>query len=132
MRNNQSVPGLYHLHPPCSATVFQSWHRGAIYSPNQVGTSERSFGHLPFVCLPLEARPSPSLRLFVTGVTVSKHLIVGHLLGSLCSIERSVTKCTCLTKSNTANKTFVHQLRNNLATAHFELNHYKVSQASAS
>jgi len=70
------------------------WHVGSIF-----------WSHT--VCLPLEARPSLPLRLSVTGVTVSKYLIVDHLLDSLCSIERSVTKCTCLTKSDTANNPFL-------------------------
>jgi hypothetical protein len=103
-------PWPYLLHPPVRPLFFR------------VGTEELCTHLIRLACrndLLVTYRLSSTGSATITippplrpGVTVSKDLIVDHLLGSLYSIERSVSKCTRLTKSNTAN---------NLVTAHLEL-----------
>jgi hypothetical protein len=88
----------HHLYPPARPLLFRD------------GTKElyiHLIGSVRRNDLLVTYRLSSTRGATVTGVTVSKCLIIDHLLGSLCSIEHSVTKCTCLTKSDTANNLFL-------------------------
>ena len=98
-------PWPYHLYPPARPLFFRvgteelCTHLISLARRNDLLVTYRlSSTGCATITIPPPLRP---------GVTVSKDLIVDHLLGSLYSIERSVTKCTCLTKSDTANNPFL-------------------------